>query len=134
MNIAPKVDPWLLGISGGRLGMALMLPSTLLTTTGAKSGQARTNAVLYFNDGDDVIVIASSYGRDSHPAWYYNLKADPGVMIGDGQEMTAAEVVGQSERDRLWALADRVYPLFVDYRARAAAVGRVIPIIRLSPK
>lgn len=132
INIAPKIDPWLLKISRGRLGMALMLPSTLITTIGARTGQPRTNAVLYFHDGDDVIVIASSYGRDSHPAWYYNLKANPRVTIGAGQQMTAVEVAEAAERDRLWGSADRVYPLFADYRVRAAALGRSIPIIRLS--
>lgn len=132
INIAPKIDPWLLNVSRGRLGMALMLPSTLITTTGAKSAQPRTNAVLYFHDGADVIVIASSYGRDSHPAWYYNLKANPRVTIGAGQQMTATEVIDESERARLWASADRVYPLFADYRVRAATLGRVIPIIRLN--
>ena len=45
-NIAPKVDPWLLRATGGRLAMGLMLPSALLTTTGAKTGQPRTNPSL----------------------------------------------------------------------------------------
>ena len=35
-NIAPKADPWLLRATGGQLAMGLMLPSALLTTTGAK--------------------------------------------------------------------------------------------------
>ncbi|BAX95837.1 nitroreductase [Mycobacteroides stephanolepidis] len=132
INIAPKADPWLLTISGGRVGMALILPSTLLTTRGAKTGRARSNAVLYFNDGADVIVIASSYGRESNPSWYYNLTTHPAVTVGDGQSMTATEVAEESERIRLWSLADRIYPLFADYRVRAAASGRTIPIIRLS--
>ena len=130
INVAPKADPWLLAATKGRVGMGLMLPSALLTTTGAKSGLPRTNAVLYFHDGDDVVVIASSYGRDQHPAWYHNLKANPDVVIG-GQPMVAAEVADEGERARLWGLADQVYPLFADYRARAAEVGRTIPVIRL---
>jgi deazaflavin-dependent oxidoreductase (nitroreductase family) len=132
INIAPRVDPWLLNATKGRVGMALMLPSTLITTTGAKSGIQRTNAVLYFHDSDDVVVIASSYGRQRHPDWYYNLKAHPGVVIGDGETMTAAEVTDDAEQTRLWGLADRIYPLFADYRARAAKIDRVIPIIRLT--
>lgn len=114
--------------------MALMLPSTLLTTTGAKSRLPRTHAVLYFHDGADVIVIASSYGREHHPAWYFNPKAHPEVRVGShpGLAMTAAEVTEPAEQTRLWALADRVYPLFADYRDRAARTDRVIPIIRLT--
>ena len=133
-NIAPKVDPWLLRATGGRLAMGLMLPSALLTTTGAKTGQPRTNPVFYFHDGPDVIVIASNYGADKHPAWYYNLSANPRVQIatnGGGPVMSADAVSDPAERKRLWAMADRIYPLWPDYRRRAARCHRTIPIIRL---
>ena len=133
-NIAPKVDPWLLRATGGRLGMGLMLPSALLTTTGAKTGQPRTNPVFYFHDGRDVIVIASNYGNDKHPAWYYNLSANPRAQIatnGGGPVMAASEVTEPAERERVWAMADRVYPLWPDYRRRAEQCQRTIPIIRL---
>src|SRR6201987_4959166 len=113
-NIAPKVDPWLLRATGGRLAMGLMLPSALLTTTGAKTGQPRTNPVFYFHDGPDVIVIASNYGADKHPAWYYNLSANPRAQIGTnggGPVMSADAVSAPAERKRLWAMADRIYPL-----------------------
>lgn len=136
INVAPKVDPWLLRATGGRLGMGLMLPSALLTTTGAKSGQPRTNAVLYFHDADDVIVIASNYGTDKHPAWYHNLTANPSVQIaknGGGPVFSATEVTDPADQERLWSMADRIYPLYADYRRRARAINRTIPIIRLSP-
>src|SRR4029079_8657880 len=80
-NIAPKADPWLLPATGGQLALGLMLPSQLLTTTRAKTGQPRTNPVFYFHDGPDVMVIASNYGADKHPAWYHNLTAHPRVQI-----------------------------------------------------
>ena len=56
----------LLRATRGHIGAGLVLPSLNLTTTGAKSGEPRTATVLYFSDGDDVIVIASSFGRDKH--------------------------------------------------------------------
>jgi len=133
-NIAPKVDPWLLRATDGRLAMGLMLPSALLTTTGAKTGQPRTNPVFYFHDGSDVIVIASNYGADKNPAWYYNLCANPLAQIatnGGGPVLTANAVTDPDERNRLWAKADRVYPLWPDYRRHAARCHRTIPIIRL---
>ena len=133
-NIAPKADPWLLRATGGQLAMGLMLPSALLTTTGAKTGQPRTNPVFYFHDGPDVIVIASNYGADKHPAWYHNLTADPRVQIatnGGGPVMSADAVSDPAERERLWAIADRIYPLWPDYRRHAARCHRTIPIIRL---
>ncbi len=61
-----------------------------------------------------MIVIASSYGADKHPARYYNLSASPGVKIatnGGGPVMSADAVSDPAERKRLWAKADRVYPL-----------------------
>ncbi|MGA9358884.1 MAG: nitroreductase/quinone reductase family protein [Mycobacterium sp.] len=133
-NIAPRIDPWLLRATGGRLAMGLMLPSALLTTTGAKTGQPRTNPIFYFHDGPDVIVIASNYGNDKHPAWYHNLAANPRVQIatnGGGPVMTATEVTDPAEQERLWAMAYRIYPLWPDYRRRAARCQRTIPIIRL---
>jgi len=133
-NIAPRLDPWLLQATAGRVSMGLMMPSALLTTVGAKTGQLRTNPVFYFHDGSDVIVIASNYGDGKNPAWYYNLVAYPRVQIsknGVGPTMTASEVSDTAERERIWAMADRVYPLWPDYRRRAARSDRVIPIIRL---
>jgi deazaflavin-dependent oxidoreductase (nitroreductase family) len=133
-NVAPKLDPWLLRSSRGRLSMGLMLPSALLTTTGAKTGQPRTNPVFYFHDGPDVIVIASNYGNDKNPAWYYNLHANPRARIstnGGGPLLAVTEVCDPAERERLWDMADRVYPLWPDYRRRAARCRRTIPILRL---
>ena len=135
MKVATRADPVLLRISGGRVSMALMLPSANLTTTGAKSGEPRTVTILYFSDGDDVILIASSFGREKHPAWYYNLKAHPEAVLekhGKHAKYRAAEVVGDAERARLFAQADRVYAGYADYRVRTAAVGREIPIMRLT--
>jgi hypothetical protein len=40
----------------------------------------------------------------------------------------------EAERDRLWALADRVFPAFARFRRDAAEGGRSVPIIRLTPR
>lgn len=137
INISPKLDPWLLRRTGGRLSTGTILPTALLTTIGARSGEPRTVPVLYFHDGDDVILIPSNYGREKHPAWYYNLRANPDVRIGktgEGMPMTATIVTDEAERDRLWSLADRMCPIYADYRRRADAINRVIPIVRLTPR
>jgi deazaflavin-dependent oxidoreductase (nitroreductase family) len=112
----------------------LALPSANLTTTGARSGQRRTCTVLYFSDGDDLILIASSFGRDQHPGWYHNLKAHPEGHLeraGRSGDYLAEEIDDDDERARLFALADLVYPGYADYRVRADAIGRRIPIMRL---
>lgn len=131
LHVAPRVDPWLLRHSRGRVGMGLMLPSALLQTTGAKSGAPREVTLLYFHDGDDVILIASSYGRPAHPAWFHNLVAHPDCVLG-GDRFRAVQVRDEAERARLWDLADGVYAGYADYREKTAAVGRSIPLMRLT--
>jgi deazaflavin-dependent oxidoreductase (nitroreductase family) len=136
MNGAARIDPFLLRVTRGRLSTALMLPTANLTTTGAKSGLRRTATVLYFSDGDDVILIASSFGRDTHPAWYHNLKVhSEATLVSDGRSgrYRAVEVDEDDERERLFALVDRVYAGYADYRERTSGIGRRIPIMRLHP-
>jgi deazaflavin-dependent oxidoreductase (nitroreductase family) len=133
---AARVDPLLLRATRGYVGAGLMLPSVNMTTTGAKSGQPRTTTLLYFSDGDDVIVIASSFGRDKHPAWYHNLKAHPDTTLersGRTGRYRAVEVEDEAERERLFGLADHIYGGYADYRERTARIGRRIPVMRLEP-
>lgn len=125
-----KVDPLLMRISGGRIGFGVGLPTALLETRGARSGRLRRNGVIYFNDGDDVIVIASKLGMPDHPTWFHNLCAHPDVVLG-GDPFRAEVVADDAERTRLWALADNVFPPYAAYRARTQ---RTIPIVRLVPR
>lgn len=122
-----KLDPWLLRVTRGRLRTGLTVPMTVLETRGARSGARRRNAVIYFHDGDRITIVASHAGAPTNPAWYYNLRANPDVVIG-GLPAYANEVTDQAERARLWALADRVFPPFAEYRQRA---DREIPLIQL---
>lgn len=131
MHIAAPVDAALLRRTGGRVRMVGPLPTALLRTTGARSGAPRETPVVYFHDGDDVIVVASSFGRDKHPAWYHNLVAHPDCSL-NGIAFWAAEVRDAQEHERLFGLATRVYVGYADYRARTEALGRRIPILRLT--
>lgn len=126
-----KIDPYLLRVTRGRLGMGLVLPTALLETRGAKSGAVRRNAVIYFHDGDRVTIVASKAGADKHPAWFHNLRAHPDVTFG-GIPMWATVVGDEAERDRIWALADRVFAPYVTYRREAAKANRTIPIVQLA--
>ena len=129
-NTTWRLGPLLLRLTGGRLHSGLGLPTALLETRGARTGLPRRNEIIYFHDGDDVIVIASQAGYPGNPSWYYNVLANPKVRFG-GQEFLAVAVEDDASRRRLWALADRVFPAFVEYRTSAAGHGRKIPIIRL---
>lgn len=134
INIASHIDPWLLRLSGGRVRSVGSMPTALLGSVGAKSGEPRENPVLYFHDGSDVVLIASSFGRDKNPAWYHNLVAHPDRASLNGAPYTAAEVTDPAEVERLFGLGIRVYPGYADYRRRTAAIGRRIPVLRLSPR
>ncbi len=130
-HVVFRIDPWLYRVSGGRYPWIMGTPATApLTSTGAKSGQSRVRQLTYLHDGRDAILIASNYAKPHHPAWYYNLKAHPECHLGD-QEFVATEVTDHDEYTRLYALAEKVYAGYGDYRVKTSAVGRRIPIFRL---
>jgi deazaflavin-dependent oxidoreductase (nitroreductase family) len=132
-HVGWKLDPLLLRLTRGRLATTLVFPTAVLETVGAKSGASRRNAVIYFHDGHRVTVVASNAGSPRHPSWYHNLRAHPDVVFG-GIPMRATLVDDAGERDRLWRLADRVFPAFASYRRDAARVNRRIPIVQLTPR
>jgi deazaflavin-dependent oxidoreductase (nitroreductase family) len=128
-----RVDPWLMRVSGGRVGLGLLLPTALLETRGARSGAPRANVVIYFHDGERVCVVASKLGLPQNPAWFYNARANPEVVFG-GEPFSASVVSDSVELARLWPLADRVFPGYASYRRRAARAGREIPLVQLAPR
>ncbi|OBA58712.1 nitroreductase [Mycobacterium sp. 1100029.7] len=133
-HVAARTDPWLMRISNGKVSWGMFaVPSATLTTTGAKSGQPRDAQVSYFHDGSDVIAVASNFGGSKHPSWYHNLVAHPECELG-GENFRASEVTDPDEYARLYGLAERSYPGYADYRAATEAVGRRIPVLRLSPR
>jgi len=133
-QVGARIDPWLVKVSGGRIDSALgTIPVAVLTVRGARSGIERKVPLLYFNDGEDIVLIASSYGRPKFPSWYYNLKAHPDVTLearGRAGRYHATEVEG-AERDRLFAQGKKVYRGYADYERRTEGVRR-IPVMRLS--
>jgi len=130
IHVLWKVDPLLMRLTRGHLGLGIGVPTALLETRGAKSGAPRRNAVIYFHDGERVTIVASKLGLPQHPAWFHNLVAHPEVSFG-GMPMRAQVVADGAERERLWALADRVFAPYATYRREAAEAGRQIPIVQL---
>lgn len=131
VHLVWKLDPQLMRLTRGRLGMGLLMPTALLETKGAKTGLPRRNVVIYFHDGDSVTIVASKLGMPEDPAWFHNLAADPEVRFG-GLPMRATVVSEEAERRRLWGLADRVFAPYAAYRREAAKANRTIPIIQLT--
>ena len=119
--------------NGGKVGGQFEgAPLLLLHTTGAKSGQARVNPMMYQADGDNYAVFASKAGAPTNPDWYHNLLANPraSVEVGDSTVNVIAKVAEGDDRERLWSRQKELYPGFADYEAKTT---REIPVIVLEP-
>ena len=132
INVSPKLDPLFYRLSGGRFTSA-PVPMLFLTHIGARSGKQSTTPLAYFTDGEDAIVVASNYGRKRHPAWYYNVKANPEVEVKAAGRVCRyrAQVTDGEDREQLWKKVVQLTRVYADYVERAE--GRTIPVIRLSP-
>ena len=129
-KIGPYVDPVLVRLSRGRLSLVYPFQTVLLTHTGAKSGVTRTTPIVYFTDGDRIILIASAFGSLRNPAWYYNIRAHPDVTLygrGITGRFRAVEVRG-AERDELFNRAKSADTPYSDYERMGE---RYIPVIAL---
>jgi deazaflavin-dependent oxidoreductase (nitroreductase family) len=115
------------GVVGGHFANMTLL---LLHTTGAKSGQPRLNPAAYIVDDERYVIIASKGGADTHPAWYYNLVANPQVSIEVGTEEFDAQatVTQEPERSKLYGKMASQYPGFAEYERKTE---RIIPVILL---
>lgn len=102
----------------------------LLTTIGRKTGTPRRTALIYRQDGDNYVVVASKGGQPTHPAWYFNLSANPEVrvQVKDEEFAARARTATGDERARLWKLMTEVWPDYDQYQART---DREIPVVVL---
>lgn len=132
INVSPKLDKLVFRLSGGRF-TTIPAPLLTLTHTGARTGQKRESLLTYFTDGDDLIVMASNYGRERHPGWYYNVKANPEVEVraAGRRGKYRARITAGKDHERLWELAKTLTKTYADYEDRAA--DRTIQVIRLTP-
>lgn len=130
-HISTRLDPVLYRATGGRFTTSMgVVVNAPLVTIGAKSGQPREVQLTYFHDGLDPILIASNFGGQKHPGWYYNLKAHPECRFG-GEDFVASEVTDPEEHAHLYALAEQIYAGYGDYISKTAPHGRRIPLVRL---
>jgi len=104
----------------------------LLHTKGAKSGQERVNPVVYMQDGDRWLIVASKGGAPANPDWYYNIRANPRVAVEIGTETVQAQaaVAEEPERTRLYNKIAQAMPIYAEYQRKTS---RMIPVIILTP-
>ena len=108
-------------------------PVVILTTVGVKTGSVRKNPVMRIKESDVYVAVASNAGASTHPAWYRNVVAHPEVSLQDRatvHRLRAREVHGE-EKARWWVIAERDWPHFPAYRAKAGE--REIPVMLLEP-
>jgi deazaflavin-dependent oxidoreductase (nitroreductase family) len=104
----------------------------ILTTTGRRSGESRTHALIYAPHGDDYVVVASKGGAPQNPAWYLNLEANPEVEIQvKGAKLHArARTAHGAERAELWPIMTGEWPAYDEYQTKT---DREIPVVVLEP-
>lgn len=118
--------------NGGKVGGQFEgFPLLLLTSTGAKSGEQRVTPTAYFDIEGHLYIVGSAAGRDRDPAWAFNIRKNPEVIVeigADPPKPATAHEVPREERDRLYAVIVEQAPGFGEYEKRT---DRVIPIFEL---
>ena len=132
-RVAPPVDKMLISRTKGRLSTMGINKVGLVTTTGAKSGQPRTQPLILIDDGDGLLAIGSNYGGAKHPAWSANLVANPDCTLEFRGASTPyrAELLTGEQRAAAWAMAVDLFAGYDSYRTRCAP--REIRVFRLRP-
>src|SRR5439155_21023346 len=99
----------------------------LLDHVGAKSGRPRTTPLLYIDDGDAFVIVASKGGHPKHPAWFHNLRANPEttIQVCPRKIPLTARVATDAERDRLWPVVVRTISGYERFQRRNS---RTIPL------
>ena len=128
-----RVYQWMYEQTDGRFTWLGGLPVLLLRTTGRKTGEERTAALVYLRDGGNLVVVASRGGSDRPPRWLLNIQDHPevGVQIGRQRQRMRARVADSQERARLWPLVNQNNSN--RYDAYQAKTKRQIPVVILSP-
>jgi deazaflavin-dependent oxidoreductase (nitroreductase family) len=128
-RVFAPLDTWLYPRVHGAIVSAgpPVLPMLMLTTTGRSSGRPRSVPLLYLRRGDDLVLVASNWGRPRHPAWSDNLLHDPraAVQIGRQYRAVRARLATTDEKARLWPELLAFCPVWKTYASRSGRDLRV---------
>jgi deazaflavin-dependent oxidoreductase (nitroreductase family) len=133
-KVVPHVDRFLHKVSGGKfISSGGLLPSLVLTTTGAKTGQQRTTPLATKPEGDGWIVVGSNFGQEKHPAWTANLIANPDAEVSFKGKKTSvrAHLLTAEEKAEEWPRLTKFWPNYDVYTERS---GRDLRVFRLDPR
>jgi deazaflavin-dependent oxidoreductase (nitroreductase family) len=132
-HVASPLDPLIFKATNGRLtsmGPPAM-PMLTLTAVGARSGEPRSVQLACLEQEGDYLVVASAMGQQRHPAWRYNLEANPDVEVQvSGERFEArARALSDLEKNEVWPEIRRAIPQMNVYERRT---DRNIRVFRLS--
>jgi len=131
-TFASRIDPWLYRRTNGRV--TSMGPGSesmvTITTTGRKSGRPRSVHLACVHDGDDILLVASAMGQARHPAWRYNLEAEPRCEVQTKGDRYAAhaEMLDDACKAAVWDRMREQIPMIHVYEGRT---DRNIRVFRL---
>lgn len=108
------------------------LPTILLIAIGRKSGEKRTTPLVFFGNGDDMIVVGSLAGYDEHPAWVLNVNANPDCWVQRDRDVLTCKAahLTDEERAELWPQMVEMFPpwgYFQDQTDRPFALVKLTP-------
>ncbi len=131
----PVAERVLRRVTGGRVQVSgLLVPSLVLHSIGARSGERRSVELMYTPDGHGrAIVAGTSFARERHPAWTYNLLAHPDAEItvrGRRMRVRAELIDDPAEREAAW---ERIQDQWPGYRAYERDSGRIVRLFLLRP-
>ena len=132
--LMPRLEKAMRFLARGKTPVSgVLVPSLVLHTTGAKSGQPRQTELMYCPDRGDMLIAGSNWAQKTHPAWTANLLAHPEAAVDVLGRRTAvtATLVPPDEREATWALLERNWP---GYRGYERAAGHDLRIFRLTPR
>ena len=120
-------------LTGGRLMNKIRgMDICVVKTKGAKSGKIRYIPLMLVSYQEGVILVASLGGADVHPSWYWNIKANPEILVYlKGKKLNlVAEQVSDDKKAELWNLICSFYPPYDAYQKRTE---RNIPVFNCQP-
>jgi F420H(2)-dependent quinone reductase len=119
-RVVSPLQRWLYRSTGGRLSLTGRAPVLLLTTTGRRTGRARTVPLLYLRDGDRMVICNVNPGFERPNPWILNLQAQPSaqVQIGSNTITVRARAASGSELDRYWPQLAKLWPAYQTFYDR----------------
>jgi deazaflavin-dependent oxidoreductase (nitroreductase family) len=129
-----STNVFLYRLTRGALGSQMAGQSVLLLhTVGRKSGKAFTIPLNYYQDGENFVIVASNWGKENHPAWFYNLiqQGRTMVQVKNREIRVNASQAKGDDYARLWQLVTRQNDYYIRYQKQTS---RKIPLVILTPE